>query len=213
MDRNRASAWLLFFLITLIVTPGSVPASVDSVAEPLFSTGEPEWLSRAQKGIAEREYEASHNGEGLQAPNRQHGFRTYFEASRIRVCDRTAPESPELLSLSLVGVGRGESLVAVPPGNVVAEGARIEIRRSTLIEWYVNSPMGLEQGFTLLERPKGKGALALELAVGGATASLDGGRVVFATVVGRRLAYGKLAVVDATGRELRARLEVPNTGR
>jgi hypothetical protein len=96
---------------------------------------------------------------------------------------------------------------------VVAEGARVEIRRPKLIEWYVNSPRGLEQGFTLLERPKGKGALAFELAVEDASASLRGGRVVFATVAGRRLAYGKLGVVDAAGRELRAQLEVPDTGR
>jgi len=164
-------------------------------------------------GIADREYQASQNGEGLQAPNRRHNLRTYFEASGIRVRDRTAPGSSLLLGLSLIGVGRGEPLAPVPPGDVVAEGARVEIRRPKLIEWYVNSQRGLEQGFTLLERPQGKGALALELAVEGASTSLRGGRVVFATVAGRRLAYGKLAVVDAAGREVRAQLEVPDTGR
>jgi len=213
VDRNRASARLLFFLVTLLVAPGSAPASGDPAVEPSLSTGDVDWLSRAQKGIAEREYEASQNGEGLQAPNRRHNLRTYFEASGIRVHDRTAPESSPLLGLSLTGVGRGGPLVPVASGHVVAEGARIEIRRPKLIEWYVNSPRGLEQGFTLLERPKGKGALALELAVDGARASLRGGRVVLATLAGRRLAYGKLAVVDAAGRELRAQFEVPNTGR
>jgi len=55
--------------------------------------------------------------------------------------------------------------------------------------------------------------LALELEVDGARASLRGGRVIFATVAGRHLAYGKLAVIDAAGRELRAQFEVPDTGR
>ena len=213
MDRNSASARLLISLVTLLVAPGLAPAGIDPAVEPSFSTGDSDWLSRAQQGIAEREYQASQNGEGLQAPNRRHNLRTYFEASGIRVRGRTAPGISPLLGLSLVGVGRGGPLVPIPPGDVVAEGARIEIRRPKLIEWYVNSPRGLEQGFTLLERPKGKGALALELVVEGASASLRGRRVIFATVAGRRLAYGKLAVVDATGRELRARLEVPNTGR
>jgi hypothetical protein len=228
---------LLFLWVALLVAPGTSPAGLDPAAVPSGLTrekrsagqksstgekkstgqkkapGEKDWILRAQQGIAAREYEASQNGEGLQAPNRQHNFRIYFETSGIRVRDRTAPESPELLGLSLAGIGRGGSLVPVPPGDVIAEGARIEIRRPKLIEWYLNSPKGLEQGFTLLERPKGKGALVLELAVDGARASLRGGRVIFATSAGRKLAFGKLAVVDANGRELRARFEATNTDR
>jgi len=162
--RTRVCVQLSFLLFLALVAPESAPASVDAVAEPSLSHGdESGWLSGAQRGLVEREYEASENGEGLQAPNRRHNLRTYFEASGIRVRDRTAPEMPDLLGLSLVGVGRGELLAPVTPGEVVAEGARIEIRRPSLVEWYVNSPAGLEQGFTLLERPKGKGTLHLEL--------------------------------------------------
>jgi hypothetical protein len=212
--RTRVCVRLSFLLFLVLVAPESAPARVDAVAEPWLSHGdESGWLSGAQRGLVEREYEASENGEGLQAPNRRHNLRTYFEASGIRVRDRTAPERPDLLGLSLVGVGRGELLAPVTPGEVVAEGARIEIRRPSLVEWYVNSPAGLEQGFTLLERPKGKGALHLELAVEGARASLRGDRVIFAASAGRRLAYGKLAVVDATGRQLSAHFEVTNPGR
>ncbi len=35
-------------------------------------------LAAAQRHIAEREYRASPNGQGLQAPNRRHNLRTYF---------------------------------------------------------------------------------------------------------------------------------------
>jgi len=70
---------------------------------PLPSTPTPaaasaDWLARAHASIAEREYRASENGEGLQAPNRRHNLRTYFEPAGIRVVDRTAAGSPQLLA-------------------------------------------------------------------------------------------------------------------
>jgi len=214
MRSTRVRARLLFALVWVLIAPGPAAAGVAVAAQPSPpQVGDSDWLSRARKGLAEREYAASENGEGLQAPNRRHNLRTYFDASGIRVRDRVARESPELLGLTLVGVGRGGPLMPVVPGELVAEGARIEIRRPGLVEWYVNSPTGLEQGFTLLERPMGQGALLLELAVAGARASLRGERVIFATLAGRRLAYGKLAVVDARGRNLPAHLEAPDTGR
>lgn len=43
-----------------------------------------------QRYIAEREYRASRNERGLQAPNRAHNLRTWFEPDGIRVHDRTA---------------------------------------------------------------------------------------------------------------------------
>jgi hypothetical protein len=178
-----------------------------------LAESDPGWLARAQQGLAEREYHASENGEGLQAPNRRHNFRTYFEASGIRVHDRVAAGSPELLGLSLVGLGRGDVLASVAPGVVTSKGARVEIQRPGLVEWYANSPAGLEQGFTLSERPDGEGALALELAVQHASASLRGEQVILATPAGRRLAYGKLEVTDATGATVAARFEVPEPGR
>src|SRR5688572_9252916 len=65
-----------------------------------------DFLARAQQQIAAREYRASENGEGLQAPNRAHNLRTYFERSGIRVHDRTAEDGAVLLRLSLAGIGR-----------------------------------------------------------------------------------------------------------
>jgi len=53
----------------------------------------------------------------------------------------------------------------------------------------------------------------LELEVAGARATLHGEGVVLATDGGRRLAYGKLTALDATGREVVARLEVADASR
>jgi hypothetical protein len=89
----------------------------------------------------------------------------------------------------------------------------VEIRRPGLVEWYANSPRGLEQGFTIEEQPAGRGSLLLELEVGGARASRRGDRVFLQAETGRRLAYGGLAAADSEGRALVARLEVPADSR
>ena len=65
--------------------------------------------------------------------------------------------SPTLVELRLAGWGRGETLEPVASGEVMSEGARVEIARPGLVEWYVNAPSGLEQGFTLEQRPEGEG--------------------------------------------------------
>src|SRR4030095_11760198 len=65
------------------------------------------FLAPAQEQTAAREYRASENGEGLQAPNRAHNLRTYFEKTGIRVHDRTMGGSPKLLQLMLSGSRRG----------------------------------------------------------------------------------------------------------
>jgi hypothetical protein len=181
------------------------------LARPQAAEGD--WLALVQRGLAEKEYQASRNRVGLQAPNRAHDLRTYFEPSGIRVHDRTAPGSPELLALSLSGLGRTDRIAPVEPGEVESDGARVEIRRPGLVEWYANSREGLEQGFTVEEKPAGKGPLALELSVEGARASRHADRVIFRARTGRRLAYGQLSAADAEGRALVARLEVPETSR
>ncbi|MGH7894418.1 MAG: FG-GAP-like repeat-containing protein, partial [Candidatus Binatia bacterium] len=89
----------------------------------------------------------------------------------------------------------------------------MEIRRPGLVEWYVNAPAGLEQGFTLERRPVGAGLLIVEIEVLGAEARLDGDTVVLASAAGRRLRYGHPTAHDAAGVAHAARLEVPSASR
>jgi hypothetical protein len=192
---------------------GAISPGADALAGAPLPEADPGWLARLRQFIVGKEYWASRNRMGLQAPNRAHNLRTYFDGSGIRVHDRTAAGSPELLSLGLAGIGRGQRLAAVEPGEVSSEGARVEIHRPGLVEWYANSPEGLEQGFAVAERPEGEGALVLELGVKGAQASLRGERVIFDTGPGRRLSYARLAAVDAEGRALAARIAVPEASR
>ena len=175
---------------------------------------EDSFLAQAQRHVAEREYRASENDQGLQAPNRRHNLRTYFDAAGIRVVDRTALDQSALFSLRLSTIGReGGTLRPVPPGRVSSEGARVEIARDGLVEWFVNSPEGLEQGFTLETRPQENGDLILALALEGATARSHGDRLRFSTQTGRKLEYGKLVAFDAAGRELASEMSAPSPTR
>jgi hypothetical protein len=168
---------------------------------------------RLERAIAQKEYEASRNGEGLQAPNRAHNLRTYFDPGGIRVVERTAPQAPTLADLRLRRVGRGKSLKAVPPGTLTSAGPRVEVRRPDLVEWYVNSPAGVEQGFTVNRRLRGSGPLTLEMSVRGSRATLRGDSVDLVSSTGRRLVYGHLRVADAKGAPVRASLAVPDPER
>jgi hypothetical protein len=170
-------------------------------------------LAPVQQYLAAKEYEASRTREGLQAPNRAQDLRTYFDPTGIRVHDRTDLRGPGLLALSLAGVGRGETLPAPATGSLSSQGARVELLREGLVEWFVNAPEGLEQGFTLAARPAGEGPLVLELAVAGAQARLRGDAVVFRSTAGRQLRYERPFARGADGTALAARLEVPGAAR
>ncbi len=188
-NRTPCGAFALLLALGLATACSTTPPAP---APPAAPGG---WLAAAQRHIAEREYRASQNGAGLQAPNRAHDLRTLFAPTGITVRDRIA--GAPLLGLAVSGIGRGAQLARVAAGEVTVEGARVEIRRPGFVEWYVNSPAGLEQGFTLATRPGGEGPLAIELALHGATASLRGESLVLATAQGRQLSYGKLAAFDS----------------
>ena len=123
---------------------------VETAAESSLPSGASgDWWRRVQRGLAATEYHPSRNAIGLQAPNRAHNLRTYFGARGIRLHDRTAVGGPELAGLSLVGTGRGTALAPVAAGTVTQTGRRVEIRRAGIVEWYENTPRGLEGAVNL----------------------------------------------------------------
>ncbi len=171
------------------------------------------WLVAAQHNIELREYQASENTTGLQAPSRRHGFRTYFDPTGIRVVDRVVNGSQQLLALRLKQIGRADTLTAVTPGEMISDGNRVEIRRGSILEWYVNSSAGLEQGFTLSQRHGGEGPLVLDLSLEGAEATRSVDSVQITTATGRQLSYGQLKAFDAAGAPLTVTLSVPSVSR
>ena len=119
-----------------------------------------------------------------------------------------APRGLEL-GLSLRAVGYGRTLRALNAAAPNGAANRVTYAHAGVGEWYVNGPLGVEQGFTIARAPAGavNGALTLAIAVSGnARASLaaDGQSVTFTGVHGGSLRYGGLSVSDASGRALRS---------
>jgi trimeric autotransporter adhesin len=112
--------------------------------------------------------------------------------------------------LTLVAVGYGARLAAVPDVTPVAAGSSVSYQRGWLREWYRNGSFGLEQGFTLARRPAEHqpGPLTLALGIGGPLTARRSGSEIVLTTTGDRamLSYGQLSARDATGRSLPAEI-------
>ncbi len=121
------------------------------------------------------------------------------------------------LRLVASGIGRGrESGVRnlAPTGTVSVTEKLVTFSRPGLTEEYSVSVDGVRQDFIVGERPAGAGDLRVELAITGARAeaAAEGARLTLEGS-GRVLAYSRLRVTDATGKELTARLEVLSADR
>jgi hypothetical protein len=114
------------------------------------------------------------------------------------------------LSLRLEAVGREGADVRIGAAVPVARGNRVTYRHGSLDEWYVNGPLGLEQGFTLRQPPAGEGPLTIAMRTGGPLRPrLSDGEIVFADEAGETVArYGGLFAFDAAHAPLPARLEL-----
>ncbi len=125
-------------------------------------------------------------------------------------------------NFSLRGLGYGDILQAVSAVAPNADGNRLAYARDTFTEWYVNGPGGLEQGWTLNARPaaihseqravqsKNDEMLTLALAVNGQVRlNADGRSLALLNADGSTvLNYTGLSAYDATGKALRAWLEL-----
>lgn len=145
---------------------------------------------------------------GLQADNTQQHLRSHFTAREIEVRSGSAD-----WRMRLERYGYGKDLEPLTEADPEAAGNRIQYQRGTLTEWYVNGPLGLEQGFTI-SRPPGQShgkELTIELALSGNLVAFkdDDQQVTLKDGAGKaRLRYSGLQAQDSTGRKLAARLEV-----
>lgn len=94
-------------------------------------------------------------------------------------------------------------------GTVEVAADVVRYIRDGLVEEYRVSMDGVRQDFIVLDRPAGGGALGVTLHLTGAQAEAAsyGARVTLHGS-GREIAYSRLHVTDATGKELPARMEV-----
>src|SRR5215204_4861663 len=146
---------------------------------------------------------------GFRMENKNHRLTADFTSKGVEV--RAGRAS---WSLALSGYGYGNELRAAVAVVPQANGNRLEYRRGGLTEWYLNGPLGLEQGFTLTQSPGERRGDPLTLAFtlsGNLTASIgsNGRDAILNRADGTpHLRYRGLTAHDATGRELRAWMQV-----
>jgi hypothetical protein len=173
--------------------------ALPEVAQPVVS---------ATLGRDDRSYHVSCTGGEPRLINRAQSLKARFTAHGMNI---RADEAHWNLALRGYGYGaRPEPVAVVTPHG---DANRVEYRRGALTEWYVNGPLGLEQGFTLAREPGNRNGepLMIDFAMSGElTATIDrSGRSLTLSSHGRpALRYGGLTATDAHGRELPAWLEV-----
>jgi hypothetical protein len=230
-SRNRL---LLGLLLALLVAP--VPAQAAITEYPLptpegwtLSTSSP-WAGpqrslTAHKGLSSlplagqgvisatlgadsSAYRISAASKGFQVENPVQRLTARFGVSGVQVSSGKL-----LVGLSLRGVGYGRSLKAVGAVVPSAKSNRVTYARVGLSEWYLNGPLGLEQGFTIAKAPAGdaKAPLTLSMSLSGnARESLaaDGQRLALSRADSEPLRYTGLTAMDVRGRTLRGWLEL-----
>jgi hypothetical protein len=181
----------------------------------------PESLGQA---VMSARYAFYRHGDGTAiwyADNPAQRLRAEFTARGMQVTTRAADGAILRVAMSVRSIGYGARQQPVTTGHPNTTASRFELSRSAsghsrvaVSEWYVNSPGGLEQCFSI-ERPPDERVegepLRLVLSLDGelsAQVTDDGQAIVFrdASAV-PVLRYDKLAVADARGRTLPARME------
>ncbi|GEM_PF-1178374 len=181
--------------------PRTTPAKSLSLEE--LPPGLAPVLARSMAASAPAEYQIHRQGAKHVSSNRAHALKLAFSAEEMQI-----EGQGWTWGMALKAWGR-ESLEAVPSAKASVSGTRLEYRRGPLTEWYLNSEMGLEQGFTVHARPEGRlGKLALELALKGSLQAMVSDTTNLSLVDPannrEKARYGGLLVVDADGKALPA---------
>lgn len=181
--------------------------------------------SAAARAAVQRDAPASYDfrlsttGGRALADNQAHGVQVSLAAGAVRLFAGFGPSAVPL-EVRWTRLGRGDDLESVPEASDAMDltGNRATwLRGPALEEWYLNGPLGLEQGFVIQERPSrspGMGsaeAVTIELTIEGQThAWIDEARgvVELRGRAGRPIRYSELHAEDASGRVLPSWLDL-----
>ncbi|XXY14563.1 hypothetical protein WME88_40615 [Sorangium sp. So ce216] len=150
----------------------------------------------------------------LLVENEAQRFATTLDRSGAWVASDEAPWS---FSMRAAGLGCEGTVSVVSEVEPEAEGNRVVYRHQGLLAWYLNGPLGLEQGFVIAETPACAGTKVVTIELGGdLRAELDdadgdgrGEAIRLLDAEGRAaLSYADLLVKDAQGEALPAWLSV-----
>jgi hypothetical protein len=159
-------------------------------------------------GAADPTYAAHAVGEGWRAYAQGDRLRSDFAKDGV-----TVSVGSTRLRLSAATIGTGAAAKPLGAVRPAWRGNRIEYAHAGSREWYVNGPLGLEQGFTIerAANPSATRTLSLSMSIDGnvhPSLSADGRAVLLARAGGPALRYGGLSVRDANGRQLPSRLSL-----
>ena len=146
-----------------------------------------------------------------------HSLGAELSPSGVRIS--SAEEVEWTWSLKFEGYGRDTFLDHVADPTLTADGGRVEYQYADgVTEWYVNGPLGLQQGFTFDSRPASlvDGPLEVRIAMSGdvtVEVNKNGTSAFLRSQESlNSLKYGGLYAYDATGAELGARLQATSSG-
>ena len=184
---------------------GSSPPSAGAAKGTSFAELRRRYIAETQSA-AGPEYAVEQEQGEVVAKNPSQDLRARFSGEKLSL-ERAEDKSGWSFSMSLTHFGRERAFEKAKKSTPSGEDNRVSYARNgTLTEWYLNGPLGIEQGFDVRTRPKGAGPLVLRLEYEGdltAHAAEDGSQVVFHDKDGRvALGYSDVYALDATGRSL-----------
>ncbi len=199
-------------------------AALPSPSEPLALVDPGDTAELRAAYVASRQREGAHDADfhlrnrpdgRYEAPNPRHRFVAELGAGGVRL---SSTEGGFELGLTTNGVVCGDGVLDLTLGDASVSLNRIALSGSAggakLGEWYVNGPLGLQQGWDVQRPPceAAKSELVLQIAVTGRSpvASSDGRSIAFAKpgLAIPELHYTDLFARDASGRPLSTRMEV-----
>jgi hypothetical protein len=195
----------------------AVPTTSTTAMDPALRAAEIATIQADADAIYSAERDASGAARFVHSAQR---FEATIDTSSVRV--RSMESNGWDLSLRTTGIGcegNVEKNFTKNAGKI--SGNRVEISKGNVREWYVNGPLGLEQGFTLLKAPSCPGTKIVTIAVDGSVVAkvvdedkLGRGRAAaFMNAQGAVVArYTDLFVKDATGRRVPAWLSSAEGG-
>ncbi|HET7691410.1 MAG TPA: hypothetical protein VFK41_13580 [Nocardioidaceae bacterium] len=212
--RARARSAVGVVVAALVVSVlGALPQAVERLSLPdpgeASLSAEEQASIEAQIQAAQLSFRPAADGSYLVA-NADAGITARLSADGLAV---RSLDARGRVVLETAAFGRPGTLVNVPEAAPAATDTTATVQRGGLVEWFRNRDGGLEQGWTLPTRPRGEGALVLDLGVRGASVEVAGRRSArFVLPGGSALSYDGLAVHDAQGTELDARFVETSAG-
>jgi FG-GAP repeat len=171
---------------------------------------EAQWRVSAALGSDMPEYHVRATRDGYDVKNPAQKLNALFGLRGLEV----QTESTRF-AMSVQGYGYGAVLVPVRHVRPNATSNRVEYRHGPFTEWYVNGPMGLEQGFTIREQPgtnHNRRPLTITIALAGNLYAVadenEGGLRLNRSAGDAVLRYTGLIAQDADGKRLQASLTV-----